>query len=349
MKLLIVGYRGGTHVGASLERAASRMGLDYCFLDPRPFTEAPRWVRAFHWKLRDRRAPGMRRFETEFVRRCRASRPEVVVATGTVPLGAGCLEEAAPRCGRIVNFVTDDPWNPSHRSSWFLSALSRYSEIYTPRRSNVPDLEALGCRRIVYLPFGYDPDLFYPEPPESDERTGYEADVFFAGGADAERRPILSAIVDAGFRVALYGDYWEKIRELARYARGAGDPSRLRRSIAAAKVCLCLVRRANRDGHSMRSFEVPAAGGCLLTEDTDEHREIFGQEGACTLYFRSTEEMLAKLRRLTADEPLRRRLAAAAHRRIVDGPNTYEARLSVMAGLAGESPANFSPASRGGA
>ena len=53
----------------------------------------------------------------------------------------------------------------------------------------------------------------------------------------------------------------------------------------AAKVNLCLVRRAKRDGHVMRSFEIAAVGGCMLAQDTDEHREIFGPEGEAVRLF----------------------------------------------------------------
>ena len=36
----------------------------------------------------------------------------------------------------------------------------------------------------------------------------------------------------------------------------------------------------------MRSFEIAAVGGCLLAQDIDEHREIFGSEGEAVVYFR---------------------------------------------------------------
>ena len=60
----------------------------------------------------------------------------------------------------------------------------------------------------------------------------------------------------------------------------------IRAASASAKVCLCLVRRANRDGHTMRSFEAAAIGGCILAEDTADHREIFGPEDYAARYFR---------------------------------------------------------------
>ena len=52
----------------------------------------------------------------------------------------------------------------------------------------------------------------------------------------------------------------------------------------------------------MRTFEVPAIGACMLTEDTEEHREIFGKEGDAVLYFRTMNEMVSQLRFLLDHE-----------------------------------------------
>jgi len=90
------------------------------------------------------------------------------------------------------------------------------------------------------------------------------------------------------------------------------------------------VRRSNRDGHCMRTFELPAMRTCMVVEDTEEHREIFGPDGECVTYFQSPEELLAAVRRLLADDEARTRLADACHKRICGGRNTYRDRLVQM-------------------
>ena len=67
------------------------------------------------------------------------------------------------------------------------------------------DLVQLGCKKVCYLPFGYDPTLFYPKPGKPSETA---CDLFFAGGADADRVPLMSGVIRANFRLKLYGDYW---------------------------------------------------------------------------------------------------------------------------------------------
>ena len=39
-------------------------------------------------------------------------------------------------------------------------------------------------------------------------------------------------------------------------------------------------------------------GGCPMVEDTQEHRELFGEDGTNVEYFRSNEELVEKARLL---------------------------------------------------
>ena len=110
--------------------------------------------------------------------------------------------------------------------------------------------------------------------------------------------------------VAVAGGYWERYPAFRAYALGTKPPEIIRALTAAAKVNLCLVRRANRDGHVMRSFEIAATGGCMLAQDTDEHREIFGPEGEAVVYFRDAKEAAERARALLCNSSERKRLAA---------------------------------------
>src|SRR4029077_5280495 len=125
-----------------------------------------------------------------------------------------------------------------------------------------------------------------------------------------------------GPRIALVGGYWERFPAMRPYAVGKRAPEALCALTAGAKVNLCLVRRANRDGHVMRSFEIAALGGCLLAEDTAEHREIFGPDVEAVLYFRSPREAAERARALLADPAARARLSAKVKARISRGAHT---------------------------
>jgi spore maturation protein CgeB len=229
---------------------------------------------------------------------------------------------------RCIAYSTDDPWNPAHRAAWHLRALPLYDAVFSTRRSTLDDLRRLGCADVRYLPFAYDERLF--GSPVDPVRAAPSTTVFFAGGADRDRAEFFRAFLRHGPRPTLAGGYWENYAHTQPLGIGLKTAAELGRLTTDAAVNLCLVRRANRDGHVMRSFEIPACGGFMIAEDTAEHREILGPEGECALYFTGPREAAQKVRLALADSVGRSRMAHAAHRRIVEHGHTYRDRLRQM-------------------
>jgi len=306
------------------------MGLQVNFCDVRTAFEGSVWLSKWNWWLRGHRPSRLIPFSQMVVQACRAFRPSWILSVGTAPVETKALEAIGQMQIVRLNYLTDDPWNPTHRAEWFMEALPLYDRIYSTRRANLAKLRHLNHPQVHHLPFAYAPEIHFPELPADSEREQLSCEVLFVGGADSDRLPWIKALIRSGFRPALYGGYWGRFPETRPYAKGYADPQRLRRAVGQAKVNLCLVRRANRDGHCMRSFEIPAMGGCMLTEDTEEHREIFGEEGKTVSYFRTTHQMIEKLRWLLKREDERKRLASAVHRLITGGRNTYRDRLEVL-------------------
>jgi spore maturation protein CgeB len=331
VKLALLGTLGGTHIGGSFARGAAKLGVQSIWFDADKASAGPRPLRSLCWHLLDRRPLHLNQFSSELVKACARAKPEILVATGMAPLTESALR-ALRQFGIVsANYSTDDPWNPALRSNWHLRALPLYDLVFTPRRSNLDDFQRLGCARVHYLPFGYDETLF-ASPVQSDETHAY--DVLFVGGADADRAAFMTEFMRHGLPVAVAGGYWERYPAFRAYALGTKPPKVIRALTAAAKVNLCLVRCANRDGHVMRSFEIAAAGGCMLAQDTDEHREIFGPEGEAVVYFGDAKEAAQRARALLCDLSERKRLAAGLHRRIVGGDHTYAHRLATMLAIA---------------
>lgn len=327
--LVIVGNPEETHVGAHFRRAAEDLTVGSMFIDSRGAFEATGWRQSFDWHVRGRRPSRLREFGQSVQRTLAEAPPQMLVATGIAPLDQATLRSARRQGIVTVNFLTDDPWNPAHRASWFLDALPAYDYVFSPRAANLGDLRALVPTPAVrYLPFAYAPEVHFRESAETpEERARYDADVMFAGNADPDRCAILDAFVRAGLSVALYGDYWNRCPAGQAAGRGHLGAAELRRATNAARICLCLVRRANRDGHAMRSYEVPAMGGCVLAEDTEDHRRLFGPEGEAAVYFQDIDEAVAKARALLLDAPRRAQLAERAHAVVTGGPHRYVDRL----------------------
>lgn len=328
--LVIVGNDGGTNVGASLLRAARALGSNATLVDATRAYGGPRAVSRLNWWIRGRRPTRLRTFSREVVAACEAQKPAWLISTGLAPIDRESLDRIRASGVTTINYLTDDPWNPAFRSTWFLDALRSYDRVFSPRRRNLDDLRRHGCAHADYLPFAADPDLFFPETPATSELPQYAADVCFAGGAEPARVDVVSRLISAGLSVALYGDYWDRYAGTRSAWRGRATAEGLRKATSAASVSLCLVRHANRDGHTMRSFEAAAMGGCLLVEDTDEHRAVFGGDDAAAVYFNSADDVVDRAKTLLTDAPRRRRLADAARALIAGGRHTYHDRLRAM-------------------
>lgn len=321
MKILFIGNSGGTNVAESLLAAARALGHEASMLSTADAFRTSPLRRRISWHLLGHKPPRLQAFSERVREAVELFRPDHVIATGLAPVTEAVLR-AADGIKRSV-YLTDDPWNSDFSAKWFFDALLQYDVVYTTRRANLDDLAAHGCRDVRYLPFGYDPRLFHPDPqPKS-------IDGFFAGGADDERTRFLQPILTGEFTVSLAGDYWARSTITRAYAAGHLDPDQLRRATAAARVNICMVRARNRDGHVMRSFEIAAVGAAMLVQDTLEHRDLFGED---VLYFKTPKGLEAKFRSLLADEPLRHDLAARVCQRIRAGGHTYQDRLEAMLG-----------------
>lgn len=328
-ELLLVGNPERVHMGSHLAHAADELGLRWAILDVRLAFDGPKLARVAAWRLAGGRPLRLGRFLRE-AGRALASPPRWLLAVGISPLNREILSSAGRLGVRRLCYLTDDPWNPAHRAQRFLATLPEYDQVFSPRRANLADLERAGCSKVAYLPFGYAPDLHFPASRTTDAEASPDCDVLFVGGADPDRLPWVTALLDAGLTVGLYGGYWHRHQVTRPHARGLLPPEDVRRAVATARVCLCLVRRANRDDHAMRSYELPAMGACIIAEDTDAHRALYGAEGEGALYFTTPTELVAKTRWLLAHEEARARLAAVARSRITSAPNTYTDRLAAM-------------------
>jgi spore maturation protein CgeB len=328
MKILIVGFGQPGHMGQYLASAAMQLGLDYQLIDAAQAEASSRIGRSFYWRFRGKRPARLDDFGAHVLAVSAVRQPDCVLTTGCASLSRLHVKGLRALGATVINYSTDDPWNPKLRAPWFLGTLPSYNAVFTPRRANIDDFRKCGVRAVHYLPFGYDPDVHRPWP--EGRPTATPSDVLFVGGCDEDRVPLINGMIDAGLDLALFGGYWDRHDRARKYWRGIADQDTIRSASAAARICLCLTRRANRDGHTMRSFEAAAIGGCILAEDTADHRELFGPDDHAVRYFSSAPELARQTKLLLADTDARHRLSLQLAERFSRGKHTYADRLTSM-------------------
>jgi len=188
----------------------------------------------------------------------------------------------------IFIFNPDDPFNPNRGASNNLirNSIPLYDCYFIWSKMLIPKLKNAGAKQVEYLPFARDPELHYPVPLSKDDINAYSSDVTFIGNWDKERERWLSAL--GGYNLAIWGaDYWNKrCRNKFLRSRWKGRVligEEMAKATLASKINLNILRLQNKGSHNMRTFEIPACGGFMLHERSDEVLEFFeeGKEVEC--------------------------------------------------------------------
>ena len=321
-------------LGSKFLRGAQQAGLDpkrdllVAYTSPAPaFSPSMGRLRGkVFYRLADRRSWEWWGFQRKLVALIEQQTPRLVLVTGILPLAPRVFDAIRASGGRIVNYLTDDPWNPIHRRRCFLRNLRDYDHIFSTKEALRPQLEAAGTPSTSWLPFAYDPELHHPIDLIEPE----PADVLFVGTGATERLPWLEALADLpGLRRRIHGNSWEGLSTPGWEKGPAVVGEDYCRAIGSARIVLGLLREANGDLSTDRSYEIGAIGGCGLYQDTSEHRTLL-EDYPDTGFFKDPSELRARVQTLLSDPELQQRLRQAGAVALRKAEQTYGARLRTI-------------------
>ncbi|KAF0245197.1 MAG: hypothetical protein FD180_1850 [Planctomycetota bacterium] len=307
LRILLVGYTRPWSLEDAYRRALLRrsgVSLEVFSIDGGvPDTPSPGLLRrAFRRLAAPAEVRAVRRRLLDAISTSHQPMDVILIFKGT-PFSRTFLEECARVCPRAVwvNVNPDDPTNLAARGSTsrdVFESLSFFDLYVTYSRSLAPRLRDLGCRRVERIPFGFDADVHRPPsiaPPASPQG------VSFIGTWDPERESILAGIAD--FDVRVFGPHWNRASAASKKRLNiAGDAlfgESYSREIHGSLVSLNLLRPQSRDSQNMRTFEIPAVGGLMLTEPTPELSEFLTPDEAF-LTFSTPGELRAQIARVAA-------------------------------------------------
>lgn len=238
----------------------------------------------------------------------------------------------------IASYSDDDMFNRTNTSRTYRQALSAYDVIFTTKSYNAApsELPAMGARRVVVVDKAYDPDQHFPIEPTESDREALGSDVGFIGSFEADRAAQMLALARAGVRVRVWGNGWDRFDPLdpnlvieRRPLVNGGEVQSYTRGICSTRINLAFLRKANRDLHTDRSIEIPACGGFMLAEYSDEHARLF-VEGKEAAYFRDIDGLIETVRFYLGHEEERQVIARAGRSRCLTGGYRHEDRVKIM-------------------
>lgn len=194
-------------------------------------------------------------------------------------------------------------WNPdspfdgalSNSGAGIPQTISAY-DYYITWAQDVADQLGAVARRVIVIPFAWDPFVMPPSPGR-----GVAADrIVFIGTATRDRVSCLRTL--AWMRPMVFGTGWPQLEgvDIRPPVRGIA----FSQIAGEARWNLNLLRPQNACSHNMRTFELVGAGGTQVAPLTDDHRRFLGADGQ-TVLFSSTQELESILRSHPGERPPR--------------------------------------------
>lgn len=332
-RILIIGNSGGTNLGESFYHGSEDCGYATEMVLASQANHKSKILNKIRWVFFDKVPAKQNEFEKSIEKVAENFNPTCIIVAGCIYLSKKILEIFKSSDTATAIYLTDDPWNRSGKSRKFITSLSSYDFIFNPRMLNMKEVMRINPATF-YLPFAYCPHLLNKGEIRQQYKVKLQEqhDVFFYGGADTDRVEIIEGIQAAGFKVLVAGNYWKALYK----NKGISvipvnlNPTEIQIATNCSSISLCMVRKANRDGHSMRSYELPYFGACILAEDTQEHRKIFGNDGESVIYYSSQDNLLLQIKKILKSEQLQKVMRKKAHNLIISNQNTYADRVSEM-------------------
>ncbi|XGB39242.1 MAG: glycosyltransferase [Cyanobacteria bacterium LVE1205-1] len=330
-KLLIIGSHYYYDLGLMLLRSASSLGIEARICSNFLPDYAPSMnhiLGKLFFKIAGKRPFEWWNFNQKVITLINHFQPELILVTGIFPLSNKVFKSAAKNNAKVVNYLTDNPYILRHKSPYFIKNISSYDLILSTKRRLIPSLVKKGARRVEFMFFAFDPSWNHiPDPHLTNYTKNFTADISFIGAGSSERLPELEALSSLGnLNLQLYGDGWSKIHinGWKKNPQISGDDFRL--AIYSSKVTLGLLRKSNSDDSTMRTFEIPACGGCGIYEDTPEHRDLlidYPEYG----FFNSPLDLAHKCQWLLHHPQELQEMRQKGFDLIVKYTNTYASRL----------------------
>jgi len=231
---------------------------------------------------------------------------------------------------KLLSWSQDDMYAKHNRSLYYTCGLKYYDLVVTQKSYNIDELKSIGAKNILFQNKSFSKK--YHKPCIDCSKVKNKSDVLFIGFAEKERVESLNYLAHNGIKIDIYGSGWNKKEfknlhtNLNIYHRDLLGED-YANAISCSKISLCFLRKMNRDLQTSRSIEIPACGGFMIAERTEEHKMLF-KEDVEAVYFDSNEELLQKVKYYLENDNERKSIAQAGYERTRKDDYSYDNRVN---------------------
>lgn len=243
-----------------------------------------------------------------------------VLFTDEVP--QDLLAELRDRPGLTTfNWFCDDHWRFDAFTRTYAPLFNACS---TTARSALPRYAEIGYDRVIKTQWGCNHYLYRPV------MSAFRHDVTFVGQPHGDRRKVVERLRTSGVKLDVWGTGWEAGRLTQDEMIETFSASRINLNLSNASVAKSrwrrvLSRHRYDDQIKGRNFEIPGCGGFQLSGHAEDIETYYEPDSEIALFY-TQAELVDKVQRYLADEPLRQAIASAGYRRTL-AQHTYEHRF----------------------
>lgn len=222
----------------------------------------------------------------------------------------------------IISWSLDNMIKKHNSSLYFKFSIPLYDIIYTTKSNTIKSFKKLNARRVEFITQAYSRFEHYPDNFSKDHDYG----ILFIGSPENDRIEKLKFLSEKNIIINVFGNGWEKY-DLKKYNNiklhdRALLGSDFRKAISSSKISLNFLRKINDDIHTSRTFEIPACGGFMISERSNEHSKFFIEDEEA-IYFDDSEELYQKIIFYKKDEKRREKIRLNGYKKVQNLNNTY--------------------------
>lgn len=263
----------------------------------------------------------------KLVKQVKEWKPGLVFVLKGTDLYPGTLKQlkALPHQPLLACYNPDDPFNPAACKENVRQCIPYYDHYFIWTHQLMDKIRQQGAGKAHYLPFATDTSIIYPVLAD------YQYDISFVGNHDQEREYWIYGLVDeleknsAAYKLRVFGTGWKPYKLLE--VSGQVNGQDYLKTIAATRINLNILRKQNKNATNMKTFEIPAARGFLLHENSTEARQIFTEDVAAA-YFSDFNDLFGKIHHYLSNEEKRRSLVENGYQTALQEKNTYKERVA---------------------
>lgn len=257
-----------------------------------------------------------------------AFRPDRVILNKAIGIPPALVRHIAARTPTVMWYrdlrVPPDPA--------IVARAREVGTLFLTAGGQIEEFEALGAKRVLYLPDGADAELDRPGVPDAE----LDCDVAYLGSGDPYRAAFLTRVAQR-FRLRTFGRQWGPWAAAVNWQGRSVTGADFGRVCASARIVLSVERAFQAETQvasytSNRVFRVIAAGGFYLGLGTPGARALL-RDGEHCAFYDDPEHALAQIERYIADDRERERIRAAG-RAFVLAHHTLDHRVANL--LSGE-------------